>query len=106
MARTSSPTRRSTSDSVRTVVVLPVPPFSDRTAIVSAIEDGHDTARPWGLSLLGGRRAGRGDRRPDRRGVEEEQRVAADGDLVAVGERGPFHARPVDEDPVQRTVVD
>jgi hypothetical protein len=26
-------------------VVLPVPPFSDRTAIVSAIEDGHDTGR-------------------------------------------------------------
>jgi hypothetical protein len=25
------------------VVVLPVPPLSDRTAIVSAIEDGHDT---------------------------------------------------------------
>ncbi len=37
MASTSSPIRRKTSASVRTVVVLPVPPFSDRTAIVSAM---------------------------------------------------------------------
>ena len=33
-ASTSRPTRRSTSVSVRTIVVLPVPPFCERTAIV------------------------------------------------------------------------
>ena len=36
-ASTRSPTRRKTSVSVRTAVVLPVPPFWERTAIVAAI---------------------------------------------------------------------
>src|SRR4051794_21111180 len=36
-ASTSSPTRRSTSVSVRTVVVLPVPPLSESTAMVTAM---------------------------------------------------------------------
>ena len=38
MVSTDNPTRRSTSARVRTVVVLPVPPLRDRTAIVSAME--------------------------------------------------------------------
>src|SRR5690348_1807426 len=104
MARTSSPTRRSTSDSVRTVVVLPVPPLSDRTAIVSAIEDGHDTARRSVLRLVRAyRRAGHGR---DLRCIQVEQRVAPDRDLVAVRQRSPFHPAAVVEDAVQRAVVD
>src|SRR3954465_5893322 len=103
MARTSRPTRRSTSESVLTVVVLPVPPLSDRTAIVSAIEDGHDTVRPAARSLLAGCR---GDRRRHGHGVQVEQRVAAHGDLVAVRERAPLHAAPVDGDAVQRAIVE
>src|SRR5919106_2935377 len=104
MARTSRPTRRSTSDSVRTAVVLPVPPFSDRTVIVSAIEGEHDIARPWARPLLGGDRGL--DGRPDGRGIHEIQRVTADRDLVAVAQRAPLHAPPVDVDAVQRAVVE
>ena len=37
-ASVRTPQRRSTSVSVRTVVVLPVPPFWERTAIVTVIE--------------------------------------------------------------------
>src|ERR671925_60006 len=99
MARTSSPTRRSTSARVRTVVVLPVPPLSDRTAIVSAIEAEQVTVRSRALGLLARDDRSR-DRRPDRGGVHEEQRVAADRDLVAVGQRAPLHAPAVHVDPV------
>src|SRR5687768_5046972 len=105
MVRTSSPTRRSTSARVRTVVVLPVPPLSDRTVIVSAIEGEHDTASPAQVSLLGDdRRRGRGGAGFD--GVQEEQRVAADRDLVAVGQRAPLDAPAVDVDAVERAIVE
>src|SRR5688572_25756615 len=99
MVSTSSPTRRSTSARVRTVVVLPVPPFSDRTAIVSAIE-----AARYRADLLG--QSGRGGLRGHRGGVHEVHRVAADDDLVAVAQRAPFDAPAVDLDPVQRAVVE
>src|SRR4051812_11654601 len=99
MASTSSPMRRNTSASVRTVVVLPVPPLSDRTAIVSAM------AADSNVALLVGQR-GFGRSGAHRRRVEVEDRVAADGDLVAVGERRPLDALPVDVDPVERAVVE
>src|SRR3954452_10670050 len=100
MASTSSPIRRNTSASVRTVVVLPVPPFSDRTAIVSAIWREDDTER-----LFGERRRRRGGR-SGRDRVEEEDRMAPDRDLVAVGQRAPLHPLAVDEDAVERPVVE
>src|SRR5215204_6643873 len=99
MVSTSSPTRRSTSAKVRTVVVLPVPPFSDRTAIVSAI--GPPRYRP---RLFG--QYGRPGRSGGRHGVHEVQRVAPDDDLVTVAQRTPFHTPPVDLDPVQGAVVE
>src|SRR3954449_1973827 len=84
MASTFTPTRRSTSARVRTVVVFPVPPFRDRTAIVSAMR-GRDCSE---RSVPDGGRRGRGAR-ADGGAVEEVDGVAADGDLVGVGGRGP-----------------
>src|ERR671937_2198378 len=95
--------RRNTSASVRTVVVLPVPPFRDRTVIVSAMDAG--TIAAYRL-LLRECRGGRVDRSADGGGVEVVQRVAADQDLVAVGQRAPLHAPPVDRDAVERAVVE
>src|SRR6188768_2111724 len=96
MVSTSRPTRRSTSARVRTVVVLPVPPFSDRTAIVSAA-----IAAVRLLAQRGGFGGPRGQN-----GVEEIERVSTDGDLVTVGQGAPLHAAPVDLDPVERAVVE
>src|SRR3954469_7658642 len=107
MASTSRPTRRSTSARVRTVVVLPVPPFRERTAIVSAmsgrdcseeLEPGSGRRRLEGASrgLLvpdGGRR-GRAAR-ADGGAVQEVDGVAADGDLVGGSGRRPLHPPPV-----------
>src|SRR3954447_18855941 len=101
MASTDSPTRRSTSARVRTVVVFPVPPFKDRTAIVSAMR-GRDLSE---RSVADGGRGGRAAR-ADGGAVEEVDGVAADGDLVAVGERGPVDPLPVHVDPVERAVVE
>src|SRR4051794_20828744 len=98
MASTSRPTRRSTSASVRTVVVLPVPPFSDRTAIVSA-------AAIAAAGYLLHERLRAGDCGCGH-SVQEEQRVAADRELVAVGERAPLDPPAVDRDAVERTVVE
>src|SRR3954471_3811042 len=100
MASTSSPTRRSTSARVRTVVVLPVPPLSDRTAIVSAMERGRLPKRALGGAVG---LAGHGARVDDGR-VEEPQRVAAHGDPVAVAQRAPLHPLAVDVDAVERAV--
>ena len=47
MTSTDSPTRRSTSARVRTVVVFPVPPLRERTAIVSAMR-GRDCSEKAG----------------------------------------------------------
>src|SRR4051812_18767992 len=102
MTRTSRSIRRRTSASVRTVVVLPVPPFSDRTEIVAAM-------RAATLQALLGQRRGlgrRARRTADGRGVHEPQRVTADRDLVAVLERAPLDPPAVDEDAVERAVVE
>src|SRR3954447_24276593 len=101
MASTFRPTRRSTSARVRTVVVFPVPPFRDRTAIVSAMR-GRDLSE--GPASDGGR-GGRGAR-ADGGAVEEVDGVAADGDLVAVAERRPVDPPAVHVDPVERAVVE
>src|SRR5215217_75508 len=101
MASTDRPTRRSTSARVRTVVVFPVPPLRERTAIVSAMR-GRDLSE--GSVADGGR--GGGAPRADGGAVEEVDRVPADGDLVAVGERRPVHALPVDVDAVEGAVVE
>src|SRR4051794_24076155 len=99
MVSTESPTRRSTSARVRTVVVLPVPPFSDRTAIVSAME-GRDLRGSVGQGRrLGGAGADGG-------GVEVVDGVAPDSDFVAVGQRRPVDAIAVDVDAVERAVVE
>src|SRR6476646_5885222 len=98
MASTSSPMRRKTSASVRTVVVLPVPPLRDSTAIVSAMA--RAGYRPADRSVRSGHRRG-GRRGRDRRGVEEPQGVAADRDAVAVGQRAPLDTAPVDVDAVE-----
>src|SRR5689334_10100133 len=96
MVSTRWPRCRSTSARVRTVVVLPVPPLSDRTAIVSAMwPPRYSVAQRCRLSRF------RGAHR-----VEEIQRVAADQDLVAVLERAPLHAPAVELDPVERAVVE
>src|SRR6478752_7599340 len=96
MVSTCRPRRRSTSARVRTVVVLPVPPFSDRTAMVSAaITAARLLAQGCGF---GGPRG--------HNGVEEIERVAPDGDLVPVAERAPLHAPAVDLDAVERAVVE
>src|SRR5215210_1425098 len=106
MASTDSPTRRSTSARVRTVVVFPVPPFRDRTAIVSAMRGrdcsggrGHGSGGRPGLLVADGGRCGRGAR-ADGGGVEEVDGVAADLDLVAIAERRPVDAPAVDVDAV------
>src|SRR5215210_2058627 len=101
MARTDSPTRRSTSARVRTVVVFPVPPLRDRTAIVSAMR-GRDCSE---RSVPDGGWRGRAAR-ADGGGVEEVDRVPADRDLVAVAERSPVDALAVDVDAVERAVVE
>src|SRR5215211_8015707 len=101
MARTDSPTRRSTSARVRTVVVFPVPPLRDRTAIVSAMR-GRDLSE---ASVPDGGRRGRAAR-ADGGAVEEVDGVAADGDLVAVVERRPVHPPAVHVHPVERAVVE
>src|SRR5262245_12269905 len=98
MASTSRPARLSTSASVRTVVVFPVPPLSDRTAIVSAaIGLAADYLfRERFRSRLCGTGHGR---------VQEVEDVTADRELVAVGERAPLDAAAVDHDAVERAVV-
>src|SRR5829696_10433743 len=106
--------RRKTSASVRTVVVLPVPPFSDRTAMVSAMGPQPNVrgslrppvGAPRGALLddRGGRHVGDGT--VDRGAVHVVDRVAPDDDLVPVGERGPLHAAPVHVDAVQGPVVE
>src|SRR4051794_29609142 len=101
MASTFRPTRRSTSARVRTVVVFPVPPFRDRTAIVSAMR-GRDCSED--LASDGGR-GGRAAR-ADRGAVEEVDGVAADRDLVAVGERRPVDPLAVHVDAVEGAVVE
>src|SRR3954467_3367975 len=101
MASTFTPTRRSTSARVRTVVVFPVPPFRDRTAIVSAMR-GRDCSEE--AAAHGGR--GGGSARADGGAVEEVDGVAADGDLVAVGERRPVDPLPVHVYPVERAIVE
>src|SRR3954449_11910309 len=101
MASTFTPTRRSTSARVRTVVVFPVPPFRDRTAIVSAMR-GRDCSESSGSD--GGR--GGGAARPDGGAVEEVDDVAPDGDLVAVVERRPVDPLAVHVDTVERAVVE
>src|SRR3954452_19245134 len=101
MASTFTPTRRSTSARVRTVVVFPVPPFRDRTAIVSAMR-GRDCSEDL---VSDGGRGGRAAR-ADGGAVEEVDGVAADGDLVAVGERRPVDPLAVHVDAVERAVVE
>src|SRR3954449_1067163 len=96
MVSTCRPTRRSPSASVRTVVVLPVPPFSDRTAIVSAA-----IAAVRLLAQRGGFGGPRGQN-----GVDEIERVSTDGDLVSVGQGAPLDAAPIDLDAVERAVVE
>ena len=98
---TSRPTRRSTSARVRTVVVLPVPPFSDRTAIVSAMRPAR-YAGPLTRLRRGRLSAGAGGRH----GVQEVQAWRPIDDLVAVGQRAPLHAPAVDLDAVERAVVE
>ena len=49
--------RRKTSVSVRTIVVLPVPPFWERTAIVNAIGPRTIAPRPWLLAAPAAQRA-------------------------------------------------
>src|SRR5690349_5208025 len=107
--------RRNTSVSVRTVVVFPVPPFSDSTAIVSAMARDGNARRgrdgllrrgsPFRRALFGGQGALR-SRRTHGGGIQEEDAVAADRDLVAVGQRGPLDALAVDVDAVQGAVVE
>src|SRR3954462_1435613 len=115
--------RRSTSVRVRTVVVLPVPPFWERTASVEPIgqrtinresgprktvllPDGSpdSSSRDPPIPLLPAP-PGKGlegalfDAAPEARarlagvGVEIVHAVAPDDDLVAVGQRAPFDAR-------------
>ena len=91
--RPRRPARRNVSARCRTAVVLPVPPFWLSTAIFSAI--GAESRRRRSLPL-GGRRAP----------CEELQAVAPDDDLVAVGQRAPLDALAVDEDAVERPVVE
>src|SRR6185312_6284952 len=116
------PARRSTSVSVRTVVVLPVPPFWDRTAIVCAIAP--DTTlprsprdvrwpdrRPGGSSGLpsgvrAARIAGRGADGGARRNVREAQPVAPDDDLVAVLQEPAVDPLAVHEHAVEAAVVE
>src|SRR5215210_2424293 len=119
MASTSSPMRRNTSASVRTVVVLPVPPLSDRTAIVSAMARDSNVAEGERRRRSSSRLAGETDfrallarqdalrrGRADRRRVQVVDGVAADHDLVAVGQRRPLDALAVDVDAVERAVVE
>src|SRR6266536_2695789 len=107
MASTSRSSRRRTSASVRTVVVLPVPPFSDSTEMVWAMGAATLPApRGPALWLLRQRSRCRADRLADRRRVQEPQRVPPDDDLVAVLERTPFDAAAVDVDAVERAVVE
>ena len=122
--------RRKMSVSVRTVVVLPVPPFWERTAIVEPI-GAHSTtqraaetavpdaspsrvprARP---SLCSGtarrawtarRRCGACSSRSPPADVDVVQAVAADDDLVAVGQRAPLDPLAVDEHAVEAAVVE
>src|SRR3954452_3751213 len=101
MASTDRPTRRSTSARVRTVVVFPVPPFRDRTAIVSAMR-GRDLSE---RSVPDGGRGGRAAR-ADGGVVEEVDGVAADRDLVAVLERRPVDPPAVDMHAVEGAVVE
>src|SRR5437763_1351259 len=97
MVSTCRPRCRSTSARVRTVVVLPVPPFSDRPAMVSAaaMTAARLLAQGCGLGGPGGHN-----------GVQEIQRVATDRDLVPVAQRAPLHAPAVDLDAVERAVVE
>src|SRR3954452_9411067 len=133
MARTSSPARRKTSARWRTAVVLPVPPFWERTAILCATparlcqrrgratraaRRGPGSRNPGpSVPLLRGpcgpklllagrlqRLAGAGHRLLER--LEEVQPVAPDDDLVAVGQDAPLDALAVDEHAVQAAVVE
>src|SRR5258707_5884172 len=133
MASVRSPVRRSTSVSVLTVVVLPVPPFWERTAIVFAIAPDTTLRRRWrGVRWPHGRsrgsdpagRLGCGALRPcsgagrhgagagarghggPRADMQEAQPVAPDDDLVAVAQEAPVDAIAVDEHPVQAAVVE
>src|SRR5690348_7655659 len=105
MVSTERPTRRSTSARVRTVVVLPVPPLRDRTAIVLAMKGREDSGVGWLGDLLSDGGRGRGAR-ADGGGVEVVDGVAPDGDLVAVVERRPVDAVAVHVDAVERAVVE
>src|SRR4051812_12364235 len=133
MARTSSPARRKTSARWRTAVVLPVPPFWERTAILCATlarlcqapgPRGRSRAeraripqpgplrpsppRAFRPEALLARRlqrlAGALELGFDR--LDEVQSVAPDDDLVAVRQHAPFDALAVDEDAVQAAVVE
>src|SRR3954463_3028808 len=103
MVSTWRPACRSTSARVRTVVVLPVPPLSDRTAIVSAMWPPRYRAVRGcpALELDGGPRRFRRVHR-----IQEIDRVPADEDLVAVLQRAPLHPSAVDLDAVERAVVE
>ena len=114
----SGSTRRNTSVSVRTAVVLPVPPFCESTAIVAAIGAGTigqqrapaTCAVAPQISIGRSRRAvaGAGCKRMPEidRHIDEVQVVAADHDLVAVGERAPLDPLAVDEHAVEAAVVE
>ena len=126
------PLARKTSVSVRTAVVLPVPPFWERTAIFWATRRDSSEAAP--------RRPGRAERariprpeplrpsppracRPEAglsrpppgawrrrppwpRRLQEVQPVAPDDDLVAVAQHPPLDALAVDEHAVEAAVVE
>ena len=106
--------RRKTSVSVRTAVVLPVPPFCDRTEIVAAhprvtiggwpagrrgpvepLVSPAETARP-GMGLAHAR---------DDWNVDEIQAMAPDHDLVGIGQRAPLDPLAVDEHTVEAAVI-
>src|SRR4051812_30574080 len=110
MASVRRPARRSTSVSVRTAVVFPVPPFWESTAIFCAM--GADTTLPGaagGVRSADGRDAARARRRRDLglgSDAHEAEPVAPDDDLVAVLQQPAVDARAVDEHAVQAAVVE
>src|SRR5579862_1179786 len=120
IASVRTPLRRSTSARVRTVVVLPVPPFWERTAIVMLIDAilralarrGRDDVVAVPGALLSDRMQtgvadpAAVDLRFQRRDRDEHQAVAPDDDLVPVAERAAVDAGAVDEHAVEAAVVE
>ena len=97
--------RRNTSVRVRTVVVLPVPPFCESTAIVWAIAaDSTWNALPSARARSGPRQqgwalvvAGHAD---------EREPITTDENLIAIVQGSPLDAFAVDENTVETAVVE